>query len=421
MSAGSTTPRIVVTGLGPVCSLGLGRDDVWDAAINGRSGAREITRFDTDGFRVHVACETDIEAEDFMDRRLARRSDPMSHIALAAARLAIDDADLGRPDEQASLRQGVIFASGGGGAALREEQHRVYLERGADRVNPFTIPHTIANTPAALIAAEFGLRGPNFSTTTACAAGADAIGVAVATIRRGDADVMVAGGSDALVTPLFVAGFDAMRVLSRRNDDPVHAARPFDRDRDGFLIGEGGAALVLETEERARGRGAEIICEIAGYGASADAHHTTDPDPTGTAQGRAITACLASAGITPAEVGYINTHGGGSQPGDPAEIAAITGALGPEVAANIAVSGTKSMHGHCMGGTGALEASLTALALTHGILPPTINLENPAEGCGGVRHVAGEARQEQVDVALSTSFGLGGQNTVLCLTRRTVA
>lgn len=408
---------VVVTGVGPVCSLGLGRAEVWAAAIRGQSGAGEITRFDTDGFRVRMACETELEPEDFMDRRLARRSDPMSHLALAAARLAIEDAGLERPDERASLRHGVIFASGGGGAALREEQHRVYLDRGADRVNPFTIPHTIANTPAALIAAEFGMRGPNFSTTTACAAGADAIGAAAETIRRGEADVMIAGGSDALVTPLFVAGFDAMRVLSRRNDDPARAARPFDRDRDGFLIGEGGAALVLETRERARERGAAVICEIAGYGASADAHHTTDPDPSGASQGRAIRACLDSADISPAEVGYVNTHGGGSQPGDPAEVAAIVGALGADVAARTPVSATKAMHGHCMGGTGALEAVLTGLAIHDGVLPPTINLDRVAEGCDAVTHIAGEARHESVDYALSTSFGLGGQNTVLCLAR----
>ena len=412
-----SAPRVVVTGVGPVCALGLGRDEVWSAAVAGECGGRAITRFDTDGYRVQMACETDLDPTDFMDRRLARRADPMSHIALAAARLAVEDAGLTIPGGEASLRHGVIFASGGGGAALREEQHRVYLERGADRVNPFVIPHTIANTPAALIAAEHGMRGPNFSTTTACAAGSDAIGAAAATIRRGEADVMIAGGSDALVTPLYVAGFDAMRVLSRRNEDPSRAARPFDEERDGFLIGEGGAALILETEEGAAARGAEPICELAGYGASADAYHATDPDPTGVAQARAIRACLDDGDVAPDDVGYVSTHGGGSQPGDPAEIAAIAGALGPDVAAGVPVSATKSMHGHCMGGTGALEAALTALAIHDEQLPPTINLERPARECEGVEHIAGAARRARVDVALSTSFGLGGQNAVLCLRR----
>lgn len=408
--------RVVVTGVGPICALGVGREQVWSSAVAGRNGAREITRFDASEFRTRFACEVDFDPTDFMDKRLARRSDPMSHMALVGGQLAVADADLPSPGDEASLRTGVVVASGGGGGSLREAQHKISRDRGPDRVNPFTIPHTIANTPAALVAGALGMRGPNFSTTTACAAGTDAVGSALEIIRRDEADVMLAGGVDALVTPLWVAGFDAMTVLSRRAGEDV-GSKPFDVDRDGFLIGEGGGVLVLETAEHALERGAKILCEVAGYGASADAHHLTDPDPSGIAQARAIRACMDDAGIEGGDIGYINAHGGSSQPGDPAEIAAIVSSLGAEAASGVHVSATKSMHGHCLGGAGGIEASLTVLALTEGILPPTTGLTTTDASCEGVTHIACEAHTADVDVALSLSFGLGGQNAALCFRR----
>jgi 3-oxoacyl-[acyl-carrier-protein] synthase II len=290
------------------------------------------------------------------------------------------------------------------------------LERGVDRVSPFVIPMTVANMGAGQVSMELGLRGPVTAVCTACAAGGDAIGTATDIIRRGDARVMLAGGADALISPFFVAGFDAMRVLSRRDGDPAAAARPFDVGRDGFLIGEGSAVLVLEPLQAARARGARVICEVAGYGASTDAYHLTDPDPSGRPQLWAVQAALRDAGIEPERIQYVNAHGGGSQPGDPAEIAVLRAALG-EHAAKVAVSATKPMHGHCMAATGAMETALTALALRDGLIPPTLNLSEVDPTCAGVDHVTGSARRADLDVAMTTSFGLGGHNCALVLTR----
>ena len=270
---------------------------------------------------------------------------------------------------------------------------------------------------AGQVSIELGLRGPVTAVCTACAAGTDAIGVATETIRRGDARAMLAGGGDTLISPYFVAGFDAMRVLSHRNDDPAGAARPFDQERDGFLVGEAGAVVVLERLEDALARGARIFCEVAGYGASADAHHLTDPDPDGTAQARAVRAALDDSGLSPEDVDHVNAHGGASKPGDPAEVRMLKLVLGEEVASRVAVSATKSMHGHCMGATGALEAAITGLAVHEGVLPPTINLHTVDPECEGVDHVANASREADVRVALSASYGLGGHNAVLALTK----
>jgi 3-oxoacyl-[acyl-carrier-protein] synthase II len=291
------------------------------------------------------------------------------------------------------------------------------MERGPDRVSPFAIPLSVANMGAGQVSIELGLRGPVTAICTACAAGTDAVGTATDIIRRGDARVMLAGGADTLISPYFVAGFDAMRVLSHRNDDPAGAARPFDRDRDGFLVGEAGAVLVLEPLEDARARGADIVCELAGYGASADAYHLTDPDPTGEPQALSVVAAIRDAGVSPDEIDHVNAHGGASRPGDPAEVRVLQRALGEEAASRVAVSATKSMHGHCMGATGALEAAITALALREGVVPPTINLHELDPECVGVDHVANEARRADIRVAMSTSFGLGGHNAALVLTR----
>lgn len=408
--------RVAVTGIGVVCPLGIGREEMWRSVSQGRSGAGLITLFDASDLPVRVACEAHgFEPTDFMDRRVARRMDRYAQLAVAAARLALADSGLTIDRDGEGI--GAIIGNGGSGTISREEQHRVLLERGPDRVSPFAIPLSVANMGAGQVSIQLGLRGPVTATCTACAAGTDAIGTAADIIRRGDARAMLAGGADTLISPYFVAGFDAMRVLSRRNDDPAGAARPFDRERDGFLVGEAGAVLVLEPLEDARARGATIICEVAGYGASADAHHITDPDPSGVPQARSVTAALRDAGIAPGEVDHVNAHGGASKPGDPAEVRLLQLALGEEAAARVAVSATKSMHGHCMGATGALEAAITALAVREGLIPPTINLHDVDPDCVGVDHVANVARRADVRVAMSTSFGLGGHNAALVLTR----
>lgn len=406
--------RVVVTGIGIVSPIGIGREEAFSAAVAGRSGAGPITQFDSEGFGARMACEaTDFVPEDFIERRSARRMDRYAQLAVAAACLATADAGLEVEDDGMGI--GAIIATGGGGGASREEQHRVLIERGPERVSPLSIPQSVNNMGAAQVSMQLGLRGPVSTTCNACAAGTDAIGHAAAILRRGDAQAMLAGGSDAMITPLWVAGFDAMRVLSHRNDDPAGAARPFDVEREGFLVGEAGAVLVLEPLERARARGARIICEVLGYGRSADAHHISDPDPSGEPQAAAVTACLRDAGLAPEQVDYVNAHGGGSQPGDPTEIRALAVALGAEVAARVPVSATKPLHGHCMGATGALEAGLTAMTIERGVIPPTTNLTHLDPDCAHVDHVMGEAREAPVRAALSTSFGLGGHNAVVAL------
>jgi 3-oxoacyl-[acyl-carrier-protein] synthase II len=408
--------RVVVTGIGVVSPLGIGREEMWASVLAGRSGAGLITQFDASDYPVRIACEAHgFEPTDFMERKASRRMDRYAQLAVAAARLALTDS--GMPIDHDGAGIGAIIANGGSGAISREEQHRVMLERGPDRVSPFAIPLSVANMGAGQVSIELGLRGPVTAVCTACAAGTDAIGVATDIIRRGDARSMLAGGGEALVTPYFLAGFNAMRVLSHRNDDPAGAARPFDVDRDGFLVGEAGAVVVLERLEDAQARGAQILCEIAGYGASADAHHITDPDPSALPQARAVRAALDDAGLRPEDVDHVNAHGGASKPGDPAEVKMLQLVLGEEVAARVAVSATKSMHGHCMGATGALEAAITALALKESMLPPTINLHTVDPACEGVDHVANVARPAELEVALSASYGLGGHNAVLAMTR----
>lgn len=408
--------RVVMTGIGVACPLGIGREEMWSSVLAGRSGAGLITLFDTTDSEVRIACEAHgFDPADFIDRKAARRMDRYAQLAVAAARLALTDSGLPIDNDGAGI--GAIIGNGGSGTISREEQHRIMLERGPDRVSPFAIPLSVANMGAGQVSIELGLRGPVTAVCTACAAGTDAIGIATETIRRGDARAMLAGGGDTLISPYFVAGFDAMRVLSHRNDDPAGAARPFDQDRDGFLVGEAGAVVVLERLEDAVARGADIICEVAGYGASSDGHHITDPDPSGVPQARAVQAALDDAGIAPGDVDHVNAHGGASQPGDPAEVRMLQIVLGEEVAARVAVSATKSMHGHCMGATGALEAAITALALKESVLPPTINLHNVDPACAGVDHVANVARPADIRVALSASYGLGGHNAVLALTR----
>jgi 3-oxoacyl-[acyl-carrier-protein] synthase II len=414
--SGNGRVRVAMTGIGVVCPLGIGREEMWASVLAGRSGAGLITLFDASDWPVRMACEAHgFEATDFIERKASRRMDRYAQLAVAAARLAVADAGLPIDDDGAGI--GAIIGNGGSGTISREQQHRVMRERGVDRVSPFAIPLSVANMGAGQVSIELGLRGPVTAVCTACAAGTDAIGNAAEVIRRGDARSMLAGGGDTLISPFFVAGFDAMRVLSHRNDDPAGAARPFDQDRDGFLVGEAGAVVVLERLDDALARGAHVICEVAGYGASADAHHITDPDPQGAAQARAVEAALLDAGLAPGDVDHVNAHGGASRPGDPTEVRMLRAALGDENAARVAVSATKSMHGHCMGATGALEAAITALAIQESVLPPTINLHQLDPECAGVDHVANVARPADVRVALSASYGLGGHNAVLALTR----
>lgn len=407
--------RVVVTGIGAVCALGTGRAEVWASALAGRSGAGPITRFDASAYGARTACEAvGFDPGDYLDHRTARRADRVTQFAVAAAMLAQQDS--GVTVEGTGRRVGCVVGTGTGGGGVREENHQVMIERGPARVSPFTIPHSMLNMPSAMIAMQLGVRGPVFATVTACAAGTDAIGVGTAIVRRGDADVVFAGGADAMITPLYVAGFDAMRVLSHRNDPP-EGSRPFDVARDGFLVGEGSASLVLEDLEHALARGADIVCEVAGYGASADAHHITDPDPTGRSQARAMRAAIADAGLPPEAIAYVNAHGGASQPGDPSEVSAIQQALGAEVAARTPVSATKSMHGHCMGATGAIEGALTALSVAEGAIPPTINVTDLDPACSGVDHVLGAARTADVAAAMSSNNGLGGHNAAVVFTR----
>ena len=405
---------MVMTGIGLICALGVGREDVWRSALAGTPGAAPISGIEIGDAPVRMACQArDFVVEDFVERRLARRADRVSHFALAAAQLALADAHLRVSDDGREI--GCILGTGTGGNQVRDDNHQTMLERGVDRISPFAIPYSMCNHPPAEVAMQLGLRGPTMAILTACAAGTDAIGTSTAVIRRGDAEVMLAGGTEAMITPLWLAGFDAMRVLSHHRDDPASAVRPFDVSRDGFLIGEGASIMVLEELEHATTRGARIICEIAGYGASADAHHITDPDPTGQSQARAMRAAIADAGIAPSAIGYVNAHGGASRPGDPSEIAAVRRALGDDHAARTAVSATKSMHGHCMGATGAVEGALTALAVADGRVPPTINLTDLDPECAGVDHVVGTAREVRLEAALSTNNGLGGHNAAIVL------
>ena len=408
---------VVVTGVGFACPLGIGRGEPWAAALSGESQTRRITHFDPANHASQIACEVpDFDPLDFIDRKGARRMDRVSQLAVAAARIAVDDAGLPLAGE--NPRCGVMIATGAGGNATFEAQHRSLLERGPERVSPFTIPESIINMAGGHVSMALGLGGPLISHVTACASSTHAVGEAAAAIRRGDADVIIAGGSEAGVTPFVCAGLDATRALSRNNEDPTAASRPFDRARDGFVVGEGAAALVLESEEHAAARGASALCEVAGYAATCDAFHITEPEPEGRAQAEAMTLAIARSGRAPGEVGYVNAHGTSTPAGDPVEVRALRRAVGDDVAAGVAISSTKSMHGHCMGAAGAVEAALTALAIAEGTIPPTANLDDLDPECAGVDHVAGAPRKADLSLALSNSFGFGGHNAVVALAAR---
>ncbi len=407
--------RVAITGIGLVSPIGIGREDVWRNALAGVSGAGSITSFDPCRLQTQIACEVqDFDPEQFMDRRATRRMDRFAQMAVAAARLGLDDAGL---DPAKIPDAGVYVGSGIGGLSTFVEQTHVALERGPDRLSPHFIPMMIANMGAAQISMQLGLRGPVLSTVSACATSNHAIGEAVDAIRLGRADVIIAGGAECAVVEIGIGAFNAMRALSTRNDAPARASRPFDADRDGFVMGEAGAVLVLEELSHAVARRAHVYAELLGYGLTADAHHVTEPDPTGQAPAGAIRMALAEAGVAPEQVGYVNAHATSTPVGDPNEIRAIRLALGEPHAATCLVSSTKSMHGHCLGAAGGIEAALTALALDTGQIPPTINLDNLDPECAGVDHVANVARAAQVQVAVSNAFGFGGHNAALVFGR----
>jgi 3-oxoacyl-[acyl-carrier-protein] synthase II len=408
--------RVVVTGIGVVSPLGIGAEVAWTAALAGTSTAGPITQFDTTGFEVTFACEVPgFEPSDFIEHRAARRMERFSQLGVAAARLAVEDASL--PIDGNTDRIGVMVGSGVGGLDIFTKQAIVLNERGPDRVSPLFVPSMIANMAAAHVSMQLGLRGPLACATTACAAGNHSLGEATDQIRLGRADVMLAGGAEAAVTPIGIASFNSMKALSTRVDSPQTASRPFDTGRDGFVMGEAGAVLVLESLEHALGRGANIVCEVAGYGLSGDAHHITEPDPTGAGPARAMTMALNDAGVGPDEVDYVNAHGTSTPVGDRSEVRVVGIALGAEKAAKTPVSSTKSMHGHCLGAAGGLEGALTAMAIRDQRLPPTINLADLDPDCAGVDHVANVSRAADVRVAVSNAFGFGGHNATICLTR----
>jgi 3-oxoacyl-[acyl-carrier-protein] synthase II len=407
--------RVVITGMGAVTPLGNDVQTTWQNLVSGQSGAGQITQFDPSGYFAEFACELkDFDPTVWIDRKTSRRMDRFAQMVVAAARQA--EADSGVDIAADSARIGASVATGIGGLQSFQDCHTQLRERGPDRVNPFSIPAIIPNLGAGWVSIELGTRGPLSAQCTACAASNMAIGEGLDAIRLGRADVMLCGGTEAPVTEVGIAGFGAMRALSRRNDDPEHASRPFDLERDGFVMGEAGAVLVLEELERARARGAKIYAELVGYGVSSDAQHITEPDPTGLHPARAMQMALADAGIDASEVDYVNAHGTSTPLGDASETRVLKHALGEENARKTAVSSTKGATGHCLGAAGAVEAVFTVLAIKEGVVPPTINYEYPDPECD-LDYVPNEARRADVRVAMSNSFGFGGHNASIVVKR----
>ncbi|MDI6870319.1 MAG: beta-ketoacyl-ACP synthase II [Bacillota bacterium] len=406
--------RVVVTGLGPVTPLGLGRKVFWEALVGGKSGVGPITLMDTSDYPVHIAAEVkDFQPEQFLERREARHMDRFTQFAVAAAQLALDDSGL-KLDRLDRERAGVLIGAGIGGIQTLYEQMRVLLERGPGRISPYLVPMMILDMAAGQVSIRFGFKGPNSAAVSACASASHAIGEAFKWIQRGECDVMVTGGAEAAISPPALAGFCAAHSLSTRNAEPERASRPFDRDRDGFVMGEGAGILILESLEHARARQARIYAEIIGYGSTGDAYNVVAPEPNGDGAYRAMAMALRDAGLSAAEVDYINAHGTATQVGDVAETLAIKRLLGGESRA--CVSSTKSMTGHLLGAAGGVEAIATVLTLYEGVAPPTINLENQDPACD-LDCVPNVARWGDFRVALSNSFGFGGHNAVLAFRR----
>jgi 3-oxoacyl-[acyl-carrier-protein] synthase II len=406
-----TQRRVVVSGVGALTPVGNTAEEFWSGLVQGRSGIGPITRFDASAFPTRIAGEVrNFDPLRYVDRKEARRLDPYLHYAMAASVMAVEDAGLD-PARVDSTRFGVLIGSGIGGITTLLDSHDILRTKGLDRVSPFFIPMLIINMASGLVSMRFHARGPNSAVVTACATGNHAIGDAFKILQRGDADVMIAGGAEAIIVPLTIAGFCSMKAMSTRNDEPQRASRPFDAGRDGFVCGEGAGILVLETLEHAMRRDARVYAEVAGYGMTGDAHHLTAPDPEGDGAARAMRAALRDAAIPPAEVGYINAHGTSTPYNDRFETLAIKRVFGDH-AHRLAVSSTKSMTGHLLGAAGGIEAIATVLALTHATLPPTINYETPDPDCD-LDYVPNQARKQDVDVALSNAFGFGGTNATL--------
>ena len=410
--------RVVITGMGVLSPIGNSLDTFWKNAVAGVNGIATIARFPIpEGFPVTIAGELkDFDPARYMDVKTARRSADFTLYAVAAAKMAVDDSGIDFKAEPDPYRCGCTVGSGVGGIEITEKEV-LRMERGRTaKVSPFSIPEMIANMAAGTIAIEHGLRGPNYGVVSACATGLHSIGAALRLIQHGEADVMLAGGAEGPICPVAVASFAALHALSTRNDDPAHACRPFDKDRNGFIMSEGGAVLVLEEYERAKKRGARIYCEVAGFGQTCDAYHMTAPMPDGEAGARAMKSAMAEAGVDGAAVDYINAHGTSTPMNDKVETLVIKKALGEDAARKVAISSTKSMTGHLLGGTGALETVACAKAIETGVIPPTINYTTPDPDCD-LDYTPNTARERKVDVALNNSLGFGGHNAVVALRR----
>ncbi|MEW6182758.1 MAG: beta-ketoacyl-ACP synthase II [Bacillota bacterium] len=408
-------PRVVVSGLGIISPVGSGKTAFWQAITGGKSGVRRITRFDTTDFKTRIAAEVpDFDPEAYIDKKEVRRMDRYTQFAVAATRMALEDAGIG-PGSVDPDRVGVILGCGIGGMETFEDQARVIVTRGPNRVSPFFVPMMISNMAAGQIAILHKFYGPNSTVVTACASSNNAIGESLRLLQRGEADVVLSGGTEAAVTPLAVAGFCQMKAMSTRNDDPAGASRPFDAERDGFVIGEGSAILVLERLEHAVARGANIYAELIGYGQSCDGYHITAPDPEGAGAAKAMARALEDAGIKPEEVSYINAHGTSTPMNDKVETMAIKKVFGAS-AYRIPVSSTKSMTGHLLGAAGGIEAGVCVLSITHGVIPPTINYENPDPECD-LDFVPNKQRAAGVEITLSNGLGFGGHNATVIFRR----
>ena len=408
--------RVVVTGLGIVSPVGIGVEESWRGIVAGRSGIGAITHFDASTFPTRIAGEVkNFEAEKYMDKKEVRRNDRFIQFAMAAADMAMHDSGLDMSKENPE-RVGAIIGAGLGGLQTIEEVHSVYLEKGVRKISPFFIPGLIVNLAPGQVSLKYGLKGPNYSPVSACATGNHSIGDAMMLIERDMADVIVTGGAEATITPIGIGGFCAARALSERNDAPEKASRPFDKGRDGFVAGEGSGLLVVEEYEHAKKRGARIYCELAGYGAIADANHITAPAPEGEGGQRAMRMALKDAGIAPEGIGYVNTHGTSTPQGDIAECQAIKKVFGDWAKKGLSISSTKSMTGHLLGAAGGAEAVFSVLALATGVLPPTINVEEQDPECD-LDVIPNTAREKRVDAVISNSFGFGGTNAVICFKR----
>lgn len=405
--------RVVITGLGAITPIGIGKDEYWNSLVSGKSGIGSITRFDTSEFNSKIGAEVkDFEASDYIDKKEARRMDRFSQFAVAASKLALEDSKIDLESTDLN-RVGVVVGAGIGGMETLEKEFTKMKDRGPSRVSPLFIPMMISNMAPGQISMAFGLKGTSMAITTACASGTHAIGESFRMIKDGKVDIIVAGGSEAAITPISVAGFCSMKALSTRNDDPENASRPFDKERDGFVMGEGAGILILESLEHALARGANIYGEVVGYGSTSDAFHITQPDPEAKGATRAMAMAIEEASIEPTEVGYINAHGTSTYFNDKLETLAIKNVFG-DYAKDINISSTKSMTGHLLGAAGGIEAIATTLALKEGTIPPTINYENPDEECD-LNYTPNKAVKRDINYALSNSLGFGGHNASILI------